>query len=168
MVPAKPLPFETPVTSTLSPSSNRLTSSVWPTSYSDTSSSRNSRACLTGGRPSSWPARGLVSLRCGARAELHGGVAVAIDGPQGSDGIRLDSDDRDGHHRAVLGEHRRHADFLANHSDSHLHLYLDVDARSKRESHQGVDRFGRRVEDVDQPLVSSDLELLAAVLVDER
>src|SRR4051794_16293868 len=48
------------------------------------------------------------------------------------------------------------------------HLDLDVDARSKRESHQGVDRLGRGVEDVDEPLVGADLELLPAVLVDER
>jgi hypothetical protein len=48
------------------------------------------------------------------------------------------------------------------------HLDLDVDASREAEPHQCVDRLGRRVEDVDQPLVSPDLELLAAVLVDER
>jgi len=48
------------------------------------------------------------------------------------------------------------------------HLDFDVDARSKRESHQGVDRLGRGIEDVDEPLVGADLELLPAVLVDER
>src|SRR3989337_1434394 len=48
------------------------------------------------------------------------------------------------------------------------HLDLDVDARCQRESHQGVHRLGRGVEDVDEPLVGADLELLAAVLVDER
>src|SRR2546425_9561226 len=48
------------------------------------------------------------------------------------------------------------------------HLDLDVDARGKRESHQGVDRFRARIEDVDEPLVRADLELLPAVLVDER
>src|ERR1700690_4100482 len=48
------------------------------------------------------------------------------------------------------------------------HLDLDVDARREREAHQGVDRLGRRVEDVDEALVRADLELLPAVLVDER
>src|SRR4249919_249700 len=48
------------------------------------------------------------------------------------------------------------------------HLDLDVDARSERESHQGIHRLGRWIEDVDEALVGPDLELLAAVLVDER
>src|SRR6476620_9564344 len=49
-----------------------------------------------------------------------------------------------------------------------LHLDFDVDARSQRESHQGVDRLRARIEDVDEPLVGADLELLPRVLVDER
>jgi len=48
------------------------------------------------------------------------------------------------------------------------HLDFDVDARCQRESHQGVDRLRRGLQDVDEPLVSADLELLPAVLVDER
>src|SRR5450756_2655665 len=48
------------------------------------------------------------------------------------------------------------------------HLDLDVDTRREREAHQGVDRLGRRVEDVNESLVGADLELLPAVLVDER
>src|SRR6267143_2070569 len=48
------------------------------------------------------------------------------------------------------------------------HLDFDVDARGKRESHQRVDRLRARIEDVDEPLVSADLELLPTVLVDER
>src|SRR5687768_7853068 len=42
------------------------------------------------------------------------------------------------------------------------HLYLDVDARGERESHQCVHRLGRWIEDVNQALVGPDLELLAA------
>src|SRR5438309_7147781 len=49
-----------------------------------------------------------------------------------------------------------------------LELDLDVDAGRKVELHQRVDRFLRRVVDVDEPLVRPDLELLARVLVDER
>src|SRR5664280_1996158 len=47
------------------------------------------------------------------------------------------------------------------------HLDLDVDSRREREAHQRIDRLGRWVEDVDEALVRADLELLAAVLVDE-
>src|SRR6185295_18171683 len=50
---------------------------------------------------------------------------------------------------------------------SRSHLDFDVDARSQRESHQGVDRLRARIQDVDEPLVRADLELLPAVLVDE-
>src|SRR3954465_8334554 len=48
------------------------------------------------------------------------------------------------------------------------HLDLDVDASGKRESHQGVHRLRRGIQDVDEPLVGADLELLPGVLVDER
>src|SRR5215510_8471194 len=44
-------------------------------------------------------------------------------------------------------------------------LDLDVDARGKIELHQRVDGLGRRLEDVQQPFVGPDLELLAALLV---
>src|SRR5664280_453715 len=47
------------------------------------------------------------------------------------------------------------------------HLDFDVDARSKRESHQGVDRLRGGLQDVDEPLMRADLELFPAVLVDE-
>src|SRR5450830_1679256 len=47
------------------------------------------------------------------------------------------------------------------------HLDFDVDARSQRESHQGVDRLRGRLQDVDEPLMRADLELFPAVLVDE-
>src|SRR5215510_7420715 len=48
------------------------------------------------------------------------------------------------------------------------HLDLDVDARCEREPHQRVDRLEAGIQDVDEPLVGADLELLPAVLVDER
>src|SRR6056297_137908 len=47
-------------------------------------------------------------------------------------------------------------------------LDLDVDAGSQVELHQRVHGLGRRVDDVEQPLVGPDLELLAALLVDMR
>src|SRR5438552_10077497 len=47
-----------------------------------------------------------------------------------------------------------------------LELDLDVDACRKIELHQCIDRLRRRVDDVEQPLVRSHLELLAALLVD--
>src|SRR6201986_5291791 len=47
-----------------------------------------------------------------------------------------------------------------------LETDLDVDAGGKRvEALQRVDRFRRRLKDVDQPLVRADLEVLARVLV---
>src|SRR5258706_13243288 len=46
-----------------------------------------------------------------------------------------------------------------------LQLYLDVDAGRQVEPHQRVDRLGRGLMDVDQPLVGADLEVLAGVLV---
>src|SRR6266850_6306005 len=48
-----------------------------------------------------------------------------------------------------------------------LELDLDVDARRKVQLHQRVDGLLGWVVDVDEPLVRSDLELLARVLVDE-
>ena len=47
-------------------------------------------------------------------------------------------------------------------------LDLDVHAGRQVELHQRVDRLRRGLEDVDQPLVRADLELLARLLVDVR
>src|SRR5271166_3956821 len=47
-------------------------------------------------------------------------------------------------------------------------LDLDVDAGSQIELHQRVDRLRRRLDDVEQPAMRADLELLAALLVDVR
>src|SRR5688500_20132844 len=44
-------------------------------------------------------------------------------------------------------------------------LDLDVDAGGKVESHERVDGLRRRVDDVDESLVRTHLEVLAAVLV---
>src|SRR5256712_10586012 len=49
-----------------------------------------------------------------------------------------------------------------------LELDLDVDAGRKVQLHKRVDGLLRWVVDVDEPLVRSDLELLARVLVNER
>src|SRR4051794_5340713 len=46
-----------------------------------------------------------------------------------------------------------------------LELDLDVHAGGEVEPHQRVDRLGRGLVDVDQPLVRADLEVLARVLV---
>src|SRR6266852_718565 len=53
-------------------------------------------------------------------------------------------------------------------SSSALELDLDIDAGRKIELHQRIDRLGRRINDVEQPLVGSHLKLLAALLVDVR
>ena len=45
---------------------------------------------------------------------------------------------------------------------------LDVHSRRKIELHQRVDRLRRRIENVHQSLVSSNLELLARLLVHVR
>src|SRR3954447_15102472 len=47
-------------------------------------------------------------------------------------------------------------------------LDLDVHARRQAELVQGVDGLVRRLDDVDQPLVGPDLELLPRLLVDVR
>src|SRR5205807_2967055 len=47
-------------------------------------------------------------------------------------------------------------------------LDLDVHAGRQVETHQGIDHFRVRVEDVDDPLVGAHLELFTRVLVDER
>src|SRR5215203_2968602 len=47
-------------------------------------------------------------------------------------------------------------------------LDLDVDASRQLQLHQRVDRLTGGLEDVEQPLVSADLELLPRLLVDVR
>src|SRR6476646_7520491 len=64
--------------------------------------------------------------------------------------------------RVPSPESRLLAVFLAEGLDLH------VDTSRQIELHQRVDRLRGRLEDVDQPLVRADLELLARLLVDVR
>src|SRR5438552_13730154 len=57
---------------------------------------------------------------------------------------------------------------LLNPSYVSLQLDLDVDTRGQVELHQLVDRLVGRIDDVHQPLVRPDLELVARGLVDVR
>ena len=45
-------------------------------------------------------------------------------------------------------------------------LDLNVDARGEVELHQRVHRLGRRIHNVQKPLMGADFELLTALLVD--
>src|SRR6202035_878696 len=47
-----------------------------------------------------------------------------------------------------------------------LELDLDIDASGEVELHQRIDGLRRRVDDVENPLMGADLELLARFLVD--
>src|SRR5215467_10400190 len=49
-----------------------------------------------------------------------------------------------------------------------LQLDFDIDARGEVELHQRVHGLRGRIDDVQEPLVGADLELLAALLVDMR
>ena len=49
-----------------------------------------------------------------------------------------------------------------------LELDFDVDAGGEIELHEGIHRLRRRIHDVEKTLVRTDLELLAALLVDVR
>src|SRR5690606_31384866 len=51
---------------------------------------------------------------------------------------------------------------------SDLELDLDVDARGEVQLHQCIHRLRGGIDDVEQPLVGPDLELLARLLVDVR
>src|SRR5438552_17816221 len=88
-------------------------------------------------------------------------------------------DDRYGHVRAFRVEHAGHAEFSADQSGHYsrplsvircplLHFDFDIDARGEIELGQGIDGLGPRIQDIDQPLVRLELELLTALLVDVR
>ena len=82
IAPVKPLPFETPVTSTRSPLANTSTTIVWPTAKSARSSTRSSTRCFDGTDAALGEVAelGLVEparLRLAER-ELHRGVPVAL------------------------------------------------------------------------------------------
>ena len=157
--------------STLSPASKRLTSSVWPTSKAVASSTTELAHVAHAGQAlelaqpglgqRAWRCPRRPGRRCSRRARACA-AAVTVLGFDGHHGDR--------HHRAVLREDLGHADLAAEDSDAWLaHILISMSTpAASAESHQGVDRLGRGVEDVDEPLVGADLELLPAVLVDER
>ena len=98
IVPAKPLPCETPLTLIFSPGSNAstvtfspTTSSLWPRS---SSRCRYAPSTLFFFR---WPTRGLRDLALGDLVvrDLHGVVAVRVGGLHLHDGTRLGLDHRD-------------------------------------------------------------------------
>src|SRR5439155_1090610 len=62
----------------------------------------------------------------------------------------------------------RHAQFATDQSVHLFHLDLDVHPGRQIELGERIDRLRSRVQDVDQPLVGLQLELLAALLVDVR
>src|SRR5260370_40076322 len=91
------------------------------------------------------------------------------------------------HMLARLGENAAHPTFLCDHSGTHRHyplllppslpspacgggagrgwvleLDLDIDAGSEIELHQSIDRLGRRIHDVEEPLVGTHFKLLTA------
>src|SRR5256885_564839 len=130
-------------------------------------------------------------------AELDGAVAVPLLRADLRHDVRLGDDDRRRDDRAVVLEVLEHAELASQqhrlfegrgsvrrldllvllfHFRFVAHLFLmasleldlDVDARRKVQLHERVDRLLRRVVYVDEPLVRSDLELLARILVDER
>src|SRR5438270_9616722 len=51
---------------------------------------------------------------------------------------------------------------------SRLKLDLDVDTGGKIELHQSIDRLRRRIDNIENALMRSDLELLTRLLVDVR
>src|SRR5438093_251079 len=63
--------------------------------------------------------------------------------------------------RLVAGRGRRAATVIG----MALELDLDIDPGRKIELRQGIDGLGRRIQDVEEPLVGADLELLAGLLV---
>ena len=104
-----------------------------------------------------------------AKGELDGAVAVLLPIANRGHlaGTRLDHGDR--HDLSVLPEDLRHAQLLAEDRGHGEQANLDVDTgRQRVEPLQRVDGFRRGLEDVDQPLVGADLEVLARVLVLER
>ena len=98
--------------------------------------------------------------------ELHGVVAVALRVPETGYVAGAGQDRGHALHLAVLLEDLGHPDLLSDqtcHCSKNLSLNpnLDVDAAGKLvESLKRVDSLGRRVMNVDQPLVCADLEVL--------
>ena len=118
IVPAKPLPLLTAVTSTLSPSASRSALSSWP----DRVVGHVVEAQLDEPRPRvdarllEVTGLGLGELGGLGRAEgdLEGGVAVALIGLHLDDAAGLDTDHGDGDDAVLVVPHLGHADLLAD------------------------------------------------------
>src|SRR5438477_2545421 len=141
--------------------------------------------------------RHAIGLLRPPESELDGGVAISFLRADLRHDVRLGDNDRRPDDRAVFLEVLKHAELAAKEHRlfecrggigrlrllvllfhfclvGHLfcllplELDLDIDARRKVQLHEGVDRFLRRVVDIDKALVRADLDLLDGVLVYER
>ena len=110
----------------------------------------------------------------GAETDLHGFVSVVFLGLNLHYGAGTRFDDGDGYDFAVRRKNLAHAEFLSDDCFIHVKFILllfpseldgNINARRKVEFHKGIDRLGGGVEYVNQTLVCSEFELLAAVLV---
>src|SRR6516162_372766 len=116
----------------------------------------------------------LWSARAGAELQRH--VAVLVLGAVGDDLAIGEAQHSDRHVLAAVRKDAGHPDLLCDHPGTHVwcpvscgsELDFDVDAGGKIELHQRVHRLRRRIDDVEQPLVRTHLELLTALLVDVR
>src|SRR5215218_183 len=172
-----------PVTSRISSAAKTSAVSSWPRAYSLASLVRISTRCLRGVTPalSKWPALGLVS--CLALTAPN--PSWTAEEPSVS-GVRTWVTTQGPAWTTVTGTTR----LLASQSwvmpslvpsrpltfRSVLMVALlmvlwsseldfDVDTGRQVQPHQGVDGLGRRVDDVDEPLVGAHLKVLPAVLV---
>src|SRR3981081_3018080 len=192
--PEKPLPFEMPVTWTLSPVAKLSTPIFCPGTNPVTSSRRTSRRCLKAGRSLRWPrspfdiflsamapkpictavypSRSLVATRVTRFDSVAMTVAPTTD-PSGRKCWSMPT------LRpmmtafviagAAVGPLASVVVVVSSVTFSLLlEFYLDVAAGRKIELHECVDGLLRWIVDVDEALVRPDLELLARVLVDER
>ena len=106
-----------------------------------------------------------------AGTELQGDVAALILGPLGDDLTAIDAQHGHRHMLAVIVEDTGHAEFLGYHArapaccrlaghDALLQPDLDIDPGGEVELHERVYGLRRRIDDIKQPLVGADLELL--------
>src|SRR6266404_5912863 len=182
MTPWNPLPFDVPTMSTRPPTSNSDTRRRPPTAGSSPPvRSRNSSSLRVGGTPAlskcpfmallrfltltgstrpictaSYPSR-FLSRRC---TTTHGPTWSTVQGT-----TRPSSSNT-----CVMAIFRPISPSTTMPSAPFLleRLDFDFDARRQIELHQRVHRLRGRVEDVQEPLVGANLELLARLLVDVR
>src|SRR5690554_4411853 len=172
ITPAKPLPLVRPVTSTYSPGEKVSTVTSWPSVYSLASEVRNSTRCRRGATPAlrKWPVSGRLTFRgliapyasCTAEYPSRSGVRtwVTTHGPAWTTvtGTTLLSSQT-----WVMPSLVPRMPFTCRSistSPSPSQLDLDIDPGRQVEAHQRVDGLGGRVDDVDQPLVGTHLEVL--------